>query len=146
MASRTVPDASRVESDNLGRWRADLTPVGGPRLVPFTHRSQALSAKQAWLETYWLIRTVGRSAHVGLDEQGRQLAQGGLYGPPIINNNRRDVMGMGYASNYADVIAYAAVEKLCPAETEALASCPPEVQRARGGFGPVLPLRRARPE
>ncbi len=46
--------ASQVEPDELGRWRADLAPVGGPVLGPFDLRSEALTAEQAWLSTYWL--------------------------------------------------------------------------------------------
>lgn len=29
-------------------------PVGGPVLVPFDRRSEALEAEVAWLEEYWL--------------------------------------------------------------------------------------------
>jgi hypothetical protein len=42
--------ASRVEPDDLGRWTADLSPVGGPELGPFARRSEALDAERAWLE------------------------------------------------------------------------------------------------
>jgi hypothetical protein len=48
--------ASHVEPDGQGRWWADLSPVGGPRLGPFARRSQALDAERAWLETHWLAR------------------------------------------------------------------------------------------
>lgn len=51
----TITRGSHVEPDAEGRWFADLSPVNGPRLGPFTHRSQALSAEQAWLESNWLI-------------------------------------------------------------------------------------------
>lgn len=50
--------ASHVEPDAQGRWWADLAPVGGPILGPFTLRSQALQAEHAWLE------------HFALDESG----------------------------------------------------------------------------
>jgi hypothetical protein len=46
--------ASRVEPDGGGEWWADLCPIGGPVLGPFTWRSVALSAEIAWLGTYWL--------------------------------------------------------------------------------------------
>lgn len=46
--------ASHVEPDGQGRWWADLSPVGGPRLGPFDRRSQALGAEQAWLDRLWL--------------------------------------------------------------------------------------------
>jgi len=41
--------ASHVEPDASGRWRADLSPVGGPVLGPFTRRSEALAAETTWL-------------------------------------------------------------------------------------------------
>jgi hypothetical protein len=31
-----------------------LAPVGGPRLGPYSLRSQALTAEQTWLEAHWL--------------------------------------------------------------------------------------------
>ncbi len=43
--------ASHVEPDAAGRWWADLNPVGGPVLGPFTLRSEALSAEREWLES-----------------------------------------------------------------------------------------------
>jgi hypothetical protein len=50
-----ITRASHVEPTPDGRWRADLAPVGGPVLGPFTLRSAALEAEQAWLETHWLV-------------------------------------------------------------------------------------------
>jgi hypothetical protein len=46
--------ASHVDPDEDGRWWADLSPVGGPALGPFAHRSQALGAEQDWLDAFWL--------------------------------------------------------------------------------------------
>ena len=46
--------ASHVEPDGSGRWWADLSPVNGPRLGPFNHRSEALTAERCWLEAHWL--------------------------------------------------------------------------------------------
>src|SRR2546425_124186 len=46
--------ASHVEPGSDGHWRADLTPVSGPTLGPFTQRSAALAAESAWLEAHWL--------------------------------------------------------------------------------------------
>jgi hypothetical protein len=46
--------ASHVEPDSQGAWWADLSPLGGPRLGPFPHRSLALAAEQTWLERNWL--------------------------------------------------------------------------------------------
>jgi hypothetical protein len=48
--------ASHVEADARGQWWADLSPVGGPQLGPFTHRSAALATEQRWLESHWLHR------------------------------------------------------------------------------------------
>jgi hypothetical protein len=45
---------SHVEPDGAGHWWADLTPVAGPALGPFVHRSQALEAELAWLTANWL--------------------------------------------------------------------------------------------
>lgn len=50
----TIARGSYVEPDPNGKWYADLAPVNGPRLGPFSSRSQALSAEQAWLEANWL--------------------------------------------------------------------------------------------
>ena len=51
----TIKRASHVEPGQDGRWRADLTPVGGPVLGPFDRRSEALEAETAWLERHWLL-------------------------------------------------------------------------------------------
>ena len=50
----SIRRASHVEPDDAGSWWADLAPVGGPRLGPFTLRSLALDAETAWLERHWL--------------------------------------------------------------------------------------------
>ena len=55
LGSPTVSRASHVEPDQHGRWFADLSPVGGPRIGPFDSRSQALAAESRWLEAHWLI-------------------------------------------------------------------------------------------
>jgi hypothetical protein len=54
-----VARASHVEPDAHGRWIADLSPVGGPVLGPFTLRSESLAAEQQWLEQNWLIPSEG---------------------------------------------------------------------------------------
>jgi hypothetical protein len=46
--------ASAVEPDDAGRWWADLAPVTGPRLGPFTGRGDAVAAEVAWLAEHWL--------------------------------------------------------------------------------------------
>ena len=50
----SIRRASRVEPDASGRWHADLSPVGGPRLGPFAKRSEALDAEVNWLEAHHL--------------------------------------------------------------------------------------------
>ena len=50
----SITRASHVEPDSSGRWLADLSPLGGPLLGPFTCRSAALDAEQKWIETNWL--------------------------------------------------------------------------------------------
>ena len=49
----SITRASHVEPTEDGHWTADLGPVGGPMLGPFSRRSQALSAELAWLEREW---------------------------------------------------------------------------------------------
>jgi hypothetical protein len=50
----SIRRASHVEPDDLGRWWADLAPVGGPILGPFDRRSGALEAESDWLEAHRL--------------------------------------------------------------------------------------------
>ena len=50
----TISRGSHVEPDEIGRWLADLSPVGGPQLGPFATRSAALEAERDWLELNWL--------------------------------------------------------------------------------------------
>ncbi len=45
---------SLVEPNKTGEWSADLSPVSGPVLGPFSKRSDALAAERAWLEANWL--------------------------------------------------------------------------------------------
>ncbi len=52
-----IKRGSHVEPDDKGRWFADLTPVSGPHLGPFTQRSDALRAEQDWLQSHWLTRS-----------------------------------------------------------------------------------------
>ncbi len=46
----SITRASHVESNETGRWLADLSPVAGPVLGPFDRRSDALKAESMWLE------------------------------------------------------------------------------------------------
>ena len=50
----TIRRASHVEPDVNGQWVADLSPIDGPVLEPFSLRSAALSAERKWLEQNWL--------------------------------------------------------------------------------------------
>ena len=52
-----ITRGSHVEPDDSGQWCADLSPVSGPVLGPFHHRSDALAAERQWLETHWLLPT-----------------------------------------------------------------------------------------
>ena len=56
LGSPVITRASHVEPDDHGHWHADLTPVHGPLLGPFTCRRAALDAEREWLERHWLER------------------------------------------------------------------------------------------
>ena len=49
-----ITRASHVKPTPDGHWSADLSPMHGPVLGPFPHRSQALDAELAWLRDHWL--------------------------------------------------------------------------------------------
>lgn len=55
LGALSIARGSHVEPDEHGRWIADLSPVSGPRLGPFPHRSLALAAERDWLEAHWLV-------------------------------------------------------------------------------------------
>ena len=50
----SIQRGSHVEPTSEGQWTADLSPVNGPVLGPFTTRAAALSAEEAWLLEHWL--------------------------------------------------------------------------------------------
>jgi hypothetical protein len=50
----SISRGSHVEPTSCGHWQADLSPVRGPLLGPFTCRSEALDAERQWLEANWL--------------------------------------------------------------------------------------------
>ena len=50
----SIQRGSHVEPTSEGQWTADLSPVNGPVLGPFTTRTAALSAEEAWLLENWL--------------------------------------------------------------------------------------------
>jgi hypothetical protein len=54
LGSLSIVRASYVEPDREGNWFADLSPVGGPRLGPYEHRSLALEQEREWLQKQWL--------------------------------------------------------------------------------------------
>ena len=54
IGSPTITRASHVEPYQQGRWLADMSPVGGPVLCGFAHRSEALAAEYEWLICHWL--------------------------------------------------------------------------------------------
>ena len=60
LGSPAISRAGHVEPDQQGRWLVDLSPVSGPTLGPFCHRSEALAAEHSWLETNWLGRAGGQ--------------------------------------------------------------------------------------
>ena len=61
--------ASHCEPDERGRWWADLSPVGGPRLGPFPRRSGALGAELSWLRPH-LPRLSLHSSQPGSNPEG----------------------------------------------------------------------------
>jgi hypothetical protein len=48
--------ASHVEPNKDGKWVADMSPVKGPKLGPFSTREKALCAEVQWLEKKYLGR------------------------------------------------------------------------------------------
>ena len=50
----SIERASHVEPTPQGQWLANLSPVHGPLLGPFSKRSDALAAETAWLRAHWL--------------------------------------------------------------------------------------------
>ncbi len=61
LGSLSIERGSHVEPNEAGQWLADLSPVGGPCLGPFTKRSEALAAEQTWLEEHWLFGYCSRT-------------------------------------------------------------------------------------
>lgn len=50
----SIRRGSHVEPTGDGRWIADLSPVNGPQLGPYSNRTEALAAEVAWLTMHWL--------------------------------------------------------------------------------------------
>jgi len=57
----SISRASHVEPNSVGQWVADLSPVGGPSLGPFSRRTDALVAEVRWLEDHWLLGAAEQS-------------------------------------------------------------------------------------
>ena len=51
----SIQRGSHVEPTSEGQWTADLSPVNGPVLGPFSSRAEALAAEQTWLLEHWLV-------------------------------------------------------------------------------------------
>ena len=51
----SIQRGSHVEPTADGQWTADLSPVNGPLLGPFSKRADALAAEVAWLLEHWLV-------------------------------------------------------------------------------------------
>jgi hypothetical protein len=58
----SIERASHVEPTCGGQWLADLFPVRGPVLGPFSQRSAALAAEAAWLHSHWLEQPLAAAA------------------------------------------------------------------------------------
>ncbi|MBN71649.1 MAG: hypothetical protein CME32_20510 [Gimesia sp.] len=55
LGALVINRGSHVEPVADGQWTADLSPVNGPLLGPFSHRSVALAAELEWLNQHWLL-------------------------------------------------------------------------------------------
>ncbi|MCB9950023.1 MAG: hypothetical protein H6824_03490 [Planctomycetaceae bacterium] len=55
LGSAVIQRGSHVEPTADGSWTADLSPVNGPVLGPFSTRSEALDAEVEWLLENWLM-------------------------------------------------------------------------------------------
>lgn len=49
LGGAVIRRASHVEPTTDGRWTADMAPVGGPVLGPYTTRAEALGREVEWL-------------------------------------------------------------------------------------------------
>lgn len=69
LGTTIITRASHVEPCTEGGWSADLRPVGGPVLGPFTKRSEALAAEVRWLKsTGFRLPEPSSSTHAGQRE------------------------------------------------------------------------------
>ena len=63
LGSPSIRRGSHVEPTDDGRWSVDLSPVNGPCLGPFNHRSEALQAEICWLTKHWLVPDSSRHSN-----------------------------------------------------------------------------------
>lgn len=49
IGSSIIKRVSHVEPDSNGNWVADMSPVNGPKLGPFSSRKEALEREVLWL-------------------------------------------------------------------------------------------------
>lgn len=56
-----IQRASHVEPCEGGMWCADLSPVNGPVLGPYTQRQEALDAEVEWLQRNLVAVALGRA-------------------------------------------------------------------------------------
>ena len=63
-ATLVIRRASHVEPAPAGGWTADLSPVGGPVLGPFTRHDEAIAAEREWLDREGLER-IAKGGTVG---------------------------------------------------------------------------------
>ena len=54
IGNTSIQRGSHVEPTADGQWTADLSPVNGPVLGPYSTRTEALDAEVAWLLKHWL--------------------------------------------------------------------------------------------
>ncbi len=53
--------ASHVEPTSDGRWQTDLSPIGGPRLLPTQQRATALAEEVKWIQENYIRDAPGRA-------------------------------------------------------------------------------------
>lgn len=83
----TIERASHVEPDQQGQWYVDLAPVSGPKLGPFTRRSEAVAAETRWLEANRLYVTT--MAQPDFDSSDRAASPGTFVSPRVTDREIR---------------------------------------------------------
>lgn len=62
--------ASHVEPDGTGDWWADLSPINGPKLGPFSKRQDALDAEVNWIQNNYLRQ--GNNEDISIRREGSE--------------------------------------------------------------------------